>query len=430
LRGWRLSGEEGSLNKRADSSPYRFIIRLGIIAAIGVVISLIASHYCRHPALRFDENYYYLLAESIAKGHYEEGYVVRAPLYPLLLAVVFKMFGPGFWSALVVQSLLRGVTIFGVGYLGRRFLTDRAGLLAAGLVTVYPAMISGYIRFMTEVLYVPVFVLSYYLLERTLRNPSLVGSLKAGAASGAATLVRSVSLMFTLVMAVWLLVRKPPGGRSWRRNVIHAGVLVGAMLAVVSPWAIRNALSPTGFVLVSNDAAFNLWLITSGKSIKEATPEWLSWGTQAQRQTEAYRRWWGYLKEDPAFHLRRIAEVLPRLVDHRWDSPVGALSKVRHGPGLREVPALRRFLDIFHPVTFYLVLGGGILGVGALERDSTRRNLMLLAVLYFILIHGVTLSRARFLLPIQVLLAIYAGGLIDSGLSRLGLTMPGRRRRL
>ena len=417
------------MHNPTGSHPYRFFIALAAIATIGTVVSLIAAHYCRHPALRFDENYYYPLAQSIAEGHYQEGYVVRPPLYPLFLAGVFKLFGQGFGAVLVVQSLLRGLTIFGLGCMGRRFLNDRAGLAGAALVSVYPAMIAVYIKFLTEVLYIPAFVLSFYLIERLLQNPGRITSLKAGAASGAATLVRSVSLVFTLVMAVWLLVRRTRAGKYHRRNLVYSAVLVGTMLVVISPWAIRNAVSSTGFVLVSNDAAFNLWLVTSGESIREATPEWMSWGSQAQRQAEAYRRWWAYVRGDPGFHLRRIAEVLPRLVDSRWDSPVDALSQVRQGPGLREVPVLRRVLDIFQPVIFYLVLGGGVLGIAICERDRTRRNLMVVALVYFILVYGVTLSRARFLLPIQVLLAIYAGGLIDAGLSRLGSTMRCRRLR-
>jgi len=415
------------LNKLTKTHSYRFAIWLVIIVTGAVVISLLASYYCRHPVLRFDEKYYYPQAESIANGNWQEGFIVRAPLYPLFLAGIFTLFGPGFWPALVVQSILRGITVAGVALLGRRFLTGRAGLIAGVLVAVYPGMVHNYMRFMTEVLYIPVFLLSYYLVERTLNTEGMNATARAGAVSGAAALTRSISFFFTLLMAVWLLIGKGSTARPLKRRVALAAVLVGTFLAVLSPWVIRNTVIHGGPILISNDTAFNLWLVTTGKTIKEVTPEWRTWGTQAERQTEAYRRWAANLRKDPTFHLRRIGRTFPRLFDPHWISPAIALSQVRRDYSNRDIPALYAFLKVFTPVTFFLVWVGGVIGVLTVERDRTRRNLMLVALIYFLLVHTATLFKARFLLPVHMLLAVYAAGLIDRGLSRLGWTMRGRR---
>jgi 4-amino-4-deoxy-L-arabinose transferase-like glycosyltransferase len=416
------------VSKLTRTHSYRFIIRLAIIATGAVVISLLAAYYTRHPVLPFDESYYYAQAESIANGDWQDGYIVRAPLYPLFLAGVFTLFGPGFWPALVVQSVLRGITVAGVGFLGRRYLTERAGLIAGLLVAVYPGMVLSYTRFMTEVIYIPVFLLSYHLVEMALNTSGLNAAAKAGAVSGAAALTRSVSFVFTLLIAAWLLFRMGPSAGPLKRRIALAAVLVGAMLAVLSPWVIRNTITHGGPILISNDTAFNLWLVISGEQIKEVTPEWHTWGTQAEKQAEAYRRWAAKLREDPTFHLRRIGKTLPRVFNQRWILPAGSLSRIRRNHSNRDLPALGRSLRILAPVLLFLVGIGGTIGVLVVERDTTRRNLILVTLVYFLLVHTMTLFRARFILPVQMLLAIYAAGLIDRGLSGLGLAIRGRRR--
>ncbi len=416
------------MNKLTYTRSCRFAIRLAVIVAGAVVISLLAAYYCRHPVLRFDEKYYYPQAEGIAHGVWQDGFIVRAPLYPLFLAGILRLFGSGFWPALVVQSILRGITVAGVALLGRRFLNGRAGLIAGILVALYPGMVLIYMRFMTEVLYIPLFLLSYYLLERTLSTGGTSATAGAGAVSGAAALTRSISFFFTLLVAAWLLIRKGTAARPLRRRLALAAVLVGTLLAVLSPWAIRNTIVCGGPILISNDTAFNLWLVTTGKTIKEVTPEWRTWGTQAQRQTEAYRRWAASVRQDPAFHLKRIGKTLPRLFDSDWISPAVALSQVRRDYSNRDLPALYAFLRILTPVLFFVVWVGGVMGVLVLERDAARRNLILFVLIYFLLVHAATLFKARFLLPVHMLLAVYAAGLIDRGLSRLGWTMRGRRR--
>jgi hypothetical protein len=289
-------------------------------------------------------------------------------------------------------------------------------------------MILTYARFMTEVVYIPIFLLSYYLLERVLDSGRIRDAAWAGALSGAASLTRSISFLFTLITAVWLLVRKFPASKSFRGRIVLAAVLTAGLFVVLSPWAIRNTITHGAPILVSNDTAFNLWLVISGRQIKDVTPEWRTWGTQAERQAEAYRRWSAKLREDPTFHFRRLGETLPRVFDGNWIMPAGALSMIRRGYGNRDLPTLGAFLRVFAPALFFLVSVGGIIGIAVVERDATRRNLVLIALVYFVLVHAATLFRPRFLLPVQMLLAIYAAGLIDRGLSRLGWTMPDRRR--
>jgi 4-amino-4-deoxy-L-arabinose transferase-like glycosyltransferase len=399
-----------------------FWLQTLVIAALGTAISILAYIYTRPPVLRFDENYYFPLAEGIASGVYRDGYIIRPPLYPLLLAGIFKLVGTGFGAVLLVESILRGAVIAGVAFLGKRYVTPFAGLAGAFLLAVYPALIWTYTRFLTEILYIPLFLVSFFLLEKAVKSERSSDMAVAGIFSGLATLARSTSLLFTLVIAVWLVFRKSQSGRFSRRNFGSAALLVVMLLVTISPWTIRNAVVHKAFIPVDNAAAFNLYLITSGKKLQEVTHEWESWGSQAERQREGMRRWREYLREDPAFHIKRMGTILPRLFDTSRQPAHNALSAIQYGGGSRQSTVLKRVLAILVPVTFWLITAGGIIGIVRFEHQAHRRTLLIITVVYFILLHAMTLARLRFLLPVNALLAIYAGALIGWGLSRLGWT--------
>jgi len=396
------------------------------ISVVAAALSILAVAYTRPGSLQFDENYYYPLADGIAKGIYQDGYIIRPPLYPLFLAAIFKVFGVSFGPALVISSLIRGMLVAGITWMGSRYLSRKAGLVSAFLVAVYPMLIFTYTRFLTEIIYIPLFLLSFWFIERAAQTGRTRDSLLAGLVAGLAALARSTSLFFTIVVACWFVVRKSKTGRFSRRNLVTGAVLAAAMLATISPWTVRNALVHKAFILIDNSSAYNLWLITSGKQIKEATQEWESWGSQAERQKQGYARWLGNLRKDPAFHLKRMGAVLPKLFDPGSQPDLYSLSMIKRGGVQTENRALKDGLEVLIPVLFWSVTLGGLAGLILLERSATRRNLVLVTIVYFVLLHAATLARPRFMLPMNMLLAIYAGGFIVEGLSRLGSTRPGR----
>jgi 4-amino-4-deoxy-L-arabinose transferase-like glycosyltransferase len=380
---------------------------------IAAAISVINSRWPEPARPRFDEKYYYRVAEGIAAGgSYEDGYVVRAPLYPLFLGGVFKVFGVSLTTALVIQALLRGLVVAGVALMGREYVSKKAGLIGAAILVVYPELIQTYTRLMTEVTYIPLFLLSFYLVEKMAKTEAVNDSIRAGIACGAASLARSTSVFFTLLVAVWLVLSASGSGRFSRAKLACAALLVLMLVVTVSPWTIRNLVVHGGFIAVSNDAAFNLWLVASGQRIKDVTAEWQTWGTQAERQREAYRRWFNHLRQDPGLHLRRLASGLPRLVHPEWGARIPQTApRVRDAkPDAAEI--YRRVRAALRPTTYLLLLFGGLAGVIVVERSPTRRNLLLLTFFYFLVVHSATLSRIRFMVPLNVLLAVYSGGLL------------------
>ena len=408
--------------KQPVHNPAGFAVGMGVACSLAILLSLLASFNSRPAVLMFDENYYYPLAERIMDGTYQDGYVVRPPLYPLFLAGIFGIFGKGFTSILIIQSILRGLTVGLAGWLGRKYCDARAGLLTAIILACYPLFIWTYTRFVSETIYLPLFLVSFALLERALRSQIPRDMWTAGLGTGLAALARSTSLIFGLVVACWLAVRKTDGRRLSRPALKNVALFLVGTLVIIAPWTVRNAVVHRTLMLVDSATPFNLWLITSGKNIKQVEEEWLTYPSQAERQREGYRRWLEHLKSDPLFHLKRVPRVASALLNPRRDPALNSLAVIIHGTAVRHNQTLRRILGIVVPVWLGLILGGGILGIVIVEKDRPRRDLVILLVCFFVLLHGMTLARPRFLLPMNVVLAIYAGGLISKVLSRWGLT--------
>jgi 4-amino-4-deoxy-L-arabinose transferase-like glycosyltransferase len=387
-----------------------WVIGLAVTAA---AISILNSFWPEPAVPRFDEKYYYSLAEAIANGSYNDGYLVRPPLYPLFLAAIFRSFGLSLTPALVIQGLLRGLVVAGIALMGRRYISKRAGLVGAGILVVYPSFIQSYTRLMTEAVYIPLFILSFYLIARMVRTESKADAVKAGVACGAASLARSTSAFLTLLVAVWLVFTASGSGRFSKRKAVCAGLLVLTMAVTISPWTVRNLVVHGGLILLSNDSAFNLWLVASGKKHWEGAAEWETWGTQVERQREGYRRWFNYLRENPNLHIRRLLSGLPRLVLPEWGSRMPAAGPGTRGGTTDAALIYESVFRLLRPVTHLLLLVGGLVGVVLLERSRPRRNLLLLTVFYFLAAHSATLAMGRFMVPLNVLLAVYSGALID-----------------
>jgi 4-amino-4-deoxy-L-arabinose transferase-like glycosyltransferase len=397
------------------------------ISAAAVVISVLAVLYTRSAGLRYDEKYYFALARSIAAGVYDDGYVIRPPLYPLYAASMFRAFGEALTPALISQALLRGVLVLQACYMTRRYFSARAGLVAGALLAAYPFLIWVYSRLLNEALYLPLFLLSFHLLQKAVRSGSRSDAFWAGILSGLASLVRATSFFLTIVIAIWFAVRRSGPGRLSRQNLATACLLLLGLVVATAPWTVRNAAVHGAFMPTGNEASFNLYFIVSGVDLDEASRQWESWGTHVERQREGLRRWSTYIAQDPAFHLRRMLNRLPWIFDPARQRPARSLAFLPQAAPGRRHPLLGPILDVLAPGVFLILLVGGLLGLAVLKDDGDRRMLTLIVVLYFILLYAPTIMKARYFLPLTCLLSIYAAGLITAGFDRLRCRPAGRQ---
>lgn len=202
-----------------------------------------------------DTGHYLDIARTFAAGDFSMSYVQarphRQPLYPLLLAPVFRWGGGQLAALAAVNVALTGLTFLGI-YLGLRHrLRSRAiAAIAGGLFLLNPFVVAQATQhLLTEPLHLllavgVIFAVWDYLVSR--RGASLVG---AFALAGLDYLARPNGLFLAAAMAAVVgiegaarVLRGASGGNTtdWKRGLALAAAAGGAFVVVSSPsWVPR-----------------------------------------------------------------------------------------------------------------------------------------------------------------------------------------------
>lgn len=162
------------------------------------------------------------------------------PGYPAALAAVFLLPGDDVVAGRVLNIVAGLALVAGVYYLGSRLWDRRAGLIAAGLIAVFPSHIYFSSLLMKETLFAALVVgilamtLAWTLKERV----SLWLVLLLGVTIAFAGFVRPEGLPFAAVIVLlWVIVH-----RNWRRVAMYTGALALGMALLMAPWIIRNQI--------------------------------------------------------------------------------------------------------------------------------------------------------------------------------------------
>lgn len=218
---------------------------LFVIIALGLALRAFFWLEVAGPAapLRGDEIDYDAIAKSLASGRgfaFDAGKPTasRPPLYPALLAGVYRVAGFRPEAGKIVQILLGGAIVFLTYLLARRLFTEGAALAAAAIAALNPSLvfISSYL--LAENLYVVLLLSFLVLFARRAAKPLSRGVCAAGGfLLGLASLARPNAFPFA-VLAAACCALFGAGGRGAR--LARAALFLGAVFAAIAPWAARN----------------------------------------------------------------------------------------------------------------------------------------------------------------------------------------------
>jgi len=240
----------GDQHRRRLPRGWRWATALTTISLVGVgfrltYLALVGPHL----TLGLDSIWYILEATSLANSHHYSDPVLIfqgihrptanfPPLYPLFLAVLYKVGATTTHDYQVAGACCGGATVVLTGLLGRRIGGPIVGLVAAGVVAVSPVLVATDATVMSETIAVPLTVA--VLLAATWAAPS--GSVPrwglVGALAGLVALARGEAVGLAVVLVPVLVISAP--GVSLRRRLAQVGTVVGAAALVVAPWLIRN----------------------------------------------------------------------------------------------------------------------------------------------------------------------------------------------
>jgi hypothetical protein len=171
------------------------------------------------------------------------------PLYGWFLIVVYWIAGRHWWSVGGAQLLVAVLTASTVFEIGRRFLSPRAGLVAALIATLQPYLVWHDMHGNREILDQPLGAAMFGLALLLAARPSLPLAAALGAVTGAAVLSNTRLVLLPLALAAYLL---------WRHAGWTAAVAVPLLAAVViAPWVIRNKVQVGCFTITTDARA--LW---------------------------------------------------------------------------------------------------------------------------------------------------------------------------
>lgn len=419
----------------------RWICLAGVLAtALGlrIVAALAVQHqldtvWHRQFVIEGDANGYWDLAGRIANGQNFEIYtpprqVLRMPGFPALLAVTRSLFGDWMLGTRLVLCGVGTLACCLVSCLGRRFIGERVGLIAALLAGVSPVLVGFTPLVLSETLFATCLVGSLIAigsvgnlcgLVRREQTAGLAGAmpppaasspscnvtgsliaLGAGALIGVACYVRPSWLLAAPVYAVVIVLLS-----HFRLvAVVYGALLVAGALLVLLPWGLRNQRVTGHFVLTTLWAGPSLYDGLNPEATGDSDMTFYDrddlMGAHGMSEYEVDRHYrraaWEYAEAHPA---RAVQLAFIKLA--RFWSPVPNADQFSAWPVRAGVA-----------VSFIPMVLFGLVGAWKLRSDLWTLALTAGPILYFTALHMVFVSSLRYRLPAEYpLLVLSAAGL-------------------
>ena len=363
----------------------------------------------------------------------------QAPLYPAVVAAAYAVGGVETPRSLLIlqmgQALLGGVLAAGVFALAREVAPGRpkiavvAGLIAACHPTLVYAATHVQVASLAAVLLVGTLAMAY----RAGRTGSTRDALLGGVWLGLLALTDPI-LAMVAPGAAWAVAR----GRGWRASIRPVALAGIASVLCLCPWIARNAAVHGEFVFIKSTFGYAFWqgncALSQGtdKVLRPSVEDKIAAGGSGlearNRALWEARHEAGYL-DDIALtkaDYRELASLSEparsRLLFAR------ALDDLRADPGRYPRLCLRRlryfvFFDETNPKTRSLIyraahLGltlAAVLGLALSPRDLRRKlGPTFLTAGLIAAFHALTIVSARFHIPIEPLMGLWAAGGIAS----------------
>ena len=291
------------------SRNWRIILFVLSLFIRGLYISTIPPSYIDAT----DPREYDSLAISIIKGEGLKGESFlggvarsyRPPLYPLFLALIYRIFGHSPLAVRIVQSILSSLLTVLIFSFTEKMVNKRAAILAGLGSCFYPEFVyySGTLR--PTILHTFLLFVSLYLIfSRKVRD-----YLWGGVFFALATLTRAITFYFAFTLPLWVTLSW--GGKEFRKSFLF----LLSFFTIMSIWAGRNYRINRDFLFTSYEAGYSLWLGHNPLTLKRERgeielphcyfPEDKIYLSLSEKEKNRYfkRKAFKYMKEKPGEFL-------------------------------------------------------------------------------------------------------------------------------
>jgi hypothetical protein len=357
-------------------------------------------------------------SSGVATAYYPVGYpAILAGLFWTADAVSFGadpnlMLVAGGWHVLASVGAVALVYV-----IGRRLLGARAGLIAAGILAVFPNPIYQVTSLQLETTFVFLTLAALAILvthDWSIGPPGARRLLAFGAVMTLSVYVRPFSLFVLLGLFLAVLTV----GAGWRRALGAAAIPALVLVVAVTPWTIRNAVRLDAFVWSSTNMGDTLCLDrndTATGGFRWANHDGCVDPTlpEAERNEGNTRKAVEWVIENPDRELLQIGRRAKLMFAESND---GILAVETMGSGEIFSEGVRSFYTNVADWYFYVVLVAAIAGLWPLVRRSSRPELHLVFVpmVALLVIPLLLWGNPRFHLPLIPFMALSAAALVTA----------------
>jgi 4-amino-4-deoxy-L-arabinose transferase-like glycosyltransferase len=177
------------------------------------------------------------------------------PLYPFLMAGVFKLFGiytyASAWVLLTINSLSAALTCMPIFWIAHKTLDHKIALWSASIWALLPYEWYWSVHWIWDTTFTPFLLALVFLLALELEHwPGLRGWIVFGLLWGIAAQANPSTLAFLPFCGLWVCWRRHKSGLPSFSGVALSSVL---FFLVLAPWLIRNYEVFRQFVFIRDD---------------------------------------------------------------------------------------------------------------------------------------------------------------------------------
>ncbi|MBF0216699.1 MAG: glycosyltransferase family 39 protein [Candidatus Omnitrophica bacterium] len=348
---------------------------------------------------------------------------MREPLYPMFLAVVYRLFGFNDVAVYLIQALLYSLSAFILYRASLEIADERTSILAGFIFALCPftAYYCGMIY--AEILATFLLVTVTYLLTRYVRTGGVLALVIAGLLTGCLILTKRMYVFYPFAVAGALFLRRRP---NIRRKALEIIVIIFTMAAVMAPWAMRNYATFGRFIPLVNGYGPGVFFYISTVQFKgnltgvgyennplvlEQFEQMFQEGGFSPAEKESFPFVPGSsaicfkyaiknIQDDPADYVAGLIKKIPRLFVHVYS------------PGHEQGPV---YITSAIALAIYAI---GLYGIWVARASWRKMAFFLLPIVYLSLTALLTVMTSRYTVPARPHLMFFAAAALMSALNR------------
>lgn len=406
------------------SKPTIGIFSFALIIRIAYNLTVARDYFPLHDSLTYQSIAYNLLREHCYCLLPHLPTVDRAPLWPIIIAVIYGSLGPHDHTVRLFLSVVGSVTCVLIYCFARDLYGKQIGIIAGIFAAIYPFLYiyDGWLY--SESLFTCLLLALCYTLYRLQYSPRRSLQLLSGLLIGLLSFTRPNGLAILVLFLLWCFILGHV--KVLQKRDVHKSMIATVLIALILiiPWSIRNymvthAIVPIavgdGKVLLGayNDMILQkpyylgVWILPtiSVPSVAQQFPANCAGPCEVQRD-DTYRY---YAEQWILQHPHKMPYLLELHSSNTWQTTTQEADlPINRFPERDTVRFVVIMMEILTPLVFLLAALGLIM-----TRKRWRDLLFMYLLIAFTFVQCVVLyGSSRFRAPIEPMLILLAAGAI------------------